>query len=210
MDNTETKIPEGKILPLVIENRAALSVPCIDFDFTNPPTDPIQLSSDLVHTMMSKNGLGLAANQVGLPWRVFAMRTSPKMTVCFNPRIVDVSNEEVILEEGCLSFPDYFIKIKRPRTIKVRFTYPNGETVTETFTNITARVFQHELDHLDGILFQTRANRFHRDQAMRQYKSRVKRISQLTKASTQNTNRVSSIINKAQELGFNTLASEAA
>lgn len=87
------------------------------------------------------------------------------MLVCFNPRIVDVSPEEVYHEEGCLTFPGLFIKIKRPVHIKVRFQYPNGETVTEKFTGITARIFQHELDHLDGILFQMRANKIHLEQA---------------------------------------------
>jgi peptide deformylase len=203
-------LPPGKILPIITDDRKALSIPCQEFDFTNPPLDPIQFSSDLVATMLSKNGLGLSSNQVGQPWCVFALRTSPKMTVCFNPRIVDTSSEEVILEEGCLSFPDYFVKIKRPRTIKVRFTYPNGETTTETFTNITARVFQHELDHLNGILFQNRANRFHRDQAGRQYQARIKRIKKLTNEAKGVTNRTSSIISKAHQLGMTPLNSEAA
>jgi peptide deformylase len=71
----------------------------------------------------------------------------------------------VTLEEGCLSYPNLFVKIKRPKSIKVRFTTPDGETSTKTFTGMTARVFLHELDHLDGIAHTSRANRYHLDQA---------------------------------------------
>ena len=102
--------------------------------------------------MLSHDGIGLAANQIGLPYRVFAIKANPVL-VCFNPRIVDYSKETIVLEEGCLTFPGLYLKIKRPRDIKCRFTYPNGETITKTFTGATARIFQHELDHLNGILF---------------------------------------------------------
>ena len=83
----------------------------------------------------------------------------------FNPRIVDISSEMVYLEEGCLSYPNLWVKIKRPKKIKVRFTNPDGQTETRVFDGMSARVFQHELDHLDGILHVKRANKFHLDQA---------------------------------------------
>jgi len=82
-----------------------------------------------------------------------------------NPKIIDVSSEMVTLEEGCLSHPNLFVKIKRPKFIKVRFTHPDGTTETKKFDGITARVFQHEMDHLNGILHTKRANRYHLDQA---------------------------------------------
>jgi peptide deformylase len=130
----------------------------------NPPTDPIQLAKDLTETMLQNNGIGIAANQCGLPYRVFAIRSNPVL-VCFNPRIVDLSSEELYLEEGCLTFPNYYVKVKRPKKIKVRFTMPNGQVDTRIFDGMTARIFQHELDHLDGILFMSRATKYHRDQA---------------------------------------------
>ena len=119
--------------------------------------------------MYEKNGIGLAANQVGLPYRAFAMRGHPQNFVCFNPRIVQPSEQEVILEEGCLTYPGLLVKIKRPQHVRVRFTMANGETRTDTFTGMTARIFQHELDHLNGIKFFDRANRYHRDQAMKKW-----------------------------------------
>ena len=134
------------------------------FDFTNPPIDPLDLVSNLAETMLANNGIGLSANQCGLPYRVFVM-LGQELIPCFNPRIVDVSSETVILEEGCLSYPDFFVKVKRPRRIKVRYAEPNGNVVTTVFDGMTARVFQHELDHLNGVNYQQRANRYHLEQA---------------------------------------------
>jgi peptide deformylase len=78
------------------------------------------------------------------------------------------------MDEGCLSFPNLFLKIKRPRTIKVRFTKPNGDTETMKFDGITARCFLHELDHLNGIVFTSKANRYHLERAMK-YKKMIER-----------------------------------
>lgn len=134
------------------------------FDFANPIMDPVELYKDLAETMIDADGMGLSANQIGVPTRMFVMRAESVIGV-INPRIVEVSNEQVVLEEGCLSYPNLFVKIKRPKTIKVRFTHPDGKTETKTFDGITARVFQHEMDHLNGILHTKRANRYHLDQA---------------------------------------------
>jgi peptide deformylase len=144
---------------------------CQEFDFTNPPFDPIEFSHELIKCMYEHNGLGLAANQVGVPYRIFAMRGSPENFVCFNPKIVQVSDQQIVLEEGCLSYPGLMVKIKRPEFVRVRFTAPNGDVLTKQFIGITARCFQHEYDHLDGIRFYDRANKFHKDQAMRKWKN---------------------------------------
>lgn len=143
---------------------------CKPFDFANPPFDPIEFAQELVKFMHEHNALGVAANQVGVPYCVFAMRGMPENFVCFNPRIVDQSEETVVLEEGCLSYPGLLIKIKRPKHIKVRFNAPNGETLTKKFTGMTARVFQHEYEHLEGKRFYDNANRYHREQAFRKWK----------------------------------------
>lgn len=144
---------------------------CEEFDFKDPPFDPIEYSKKLIKFMYDNNGLGLAANQVGTPYRIFAMRGSPENFVCFNPKIVQTSEQTVTLEEGCLTYPGLLVKIKRPEFVRVRFQTPNGETITKQFIGMTARVFQHEYDHLEGVRFYDRANKFHRDQAMRKWKS---------------------------------------
>jgi peptide deformylase len=158
-------------MKLVDRNDPVLTTPCQVFDFKNPPFDPIEFAHDLVKFMYESNGIGLAANQVGVPYRVFAMRGSPENFVCFNPKIIQPSEMEITLEEGCLTFPGLLVKIKRPQHVRVRFTTPNGETMTRQFTGMTARIFQHELDHLDGSLFYNKANRFHREKALKKWKS---------------------------------------
>ena len=157
---------------LVEQNDPILTTKCQDFDFSNPPFDPIEFAQELVKFMYDKNGIGLAANQVGVPYRVFAMRGSPENYVCYNPKIVQESEQHIVLEEGCLTYPGLFVKVKRPQFLRVRFSTPNGDTRTETFTNMTARTFQHELDHLDGIIFYNKANKYHKDQAMRKWKNK--------------------------------------
>ena len=144
------------------------------FDFNNPPFDPIELAQELVRFMHDRNGLGIAANQVGIPFRIFAMRGAPENFVCINPRIVQPSETQVVLEEGCLTFPGLNVKIKRPQHVRVRFQTPNGETITKQFTGMSARVFQHEMDHLDGVIFYNKANRVHRDKALQKWRKGVK------------------------------------
>lgn len=139
------------------------------FDFENPPINPEELALGLIKAMDDNNGYGLSANQLGLPYRVFVMRGNPPF-VCFNPRIAMFGEEENVLEEGCLTFPNLIVKVKRPKHVRVRFSTPSGVMTTKQFTGMTARVFQHELDHLDGILFYEKANRYHREQAFKKMK----------------------------------------
>ena len=157
-------------MELVKSNDPILLTQCLPFDFQNPPIDPYDLAHDLVEFMYENNGLGLAANQVGLPYRVFAMRGHPQNFVCFNPKIISESAEVVSMEESCLSFPGLVVKVKRPKSIRARFTMANGEIKTEPFVGMTARIFLHELDHLDGRLFYNRANKFHKEASLKKWK----------------------------------------
>ena len=146
-----------------------LTKSCEPFDFSNPAFDPIEFAQELVKHMYEWNGLGLAASQVGTPYRVFAMRGQPENFVCYNPRVVQPAETEIVLEESSLTYPGLVVKIKRPQHVRVRFQTPNGDTRTETFTGMTARVFQHELDHLEGVLYFNRANRYYRDIAFKKW-----------------------------------------
>lgn len=157
------------ILKLVKSDNPILKTYIDPFDFVEPPTDPIQLAKDLYETMVENKGLGLAAPQVGLPYRAFALYAVPGI-VCYNPRIVDESSETIVLEEGCLSYPNLFIKIKRPRRIKVRYQEPNGNPQTRVLDGMTARCFMHELDHLNGIVHTNKANKIHLERALRKKK----------------------------------------
>lgn len=161
------------ILPIVKFDIGALTKVSEEWDFEKPPMDANELAYNLVDTMLHNNGLGLAAIQVGIPYRVFAMRGSvnekgnPEMFCFFNPRLVSVSNELIKLEEGCLSFPNVVVEVTRPKDVRLRFTLPNGQTDTRTFTGMTARCIQHELDHLDGKIFYNLANKYKRNKALK-------------------------------------------
>lgn len=155
---------------LVSKDDTILTTPCKHVDFTNPPSNLIELSQEMVKIIHEKNGMALAANQIGIPYRIIALRGQPQNFVCINPKIVQHSEQLVTLEESCLTFSGLYVKIKRSQHIRVRFATPNGDTRTETFTGMTARVFQQHMDYLDGILYYTRANRYHREQAFKKWK----------------------------------------
>lgn len=156
---------------MIIETKLTPKV-CDPFNFQDPPVDcpPLEFAQALIKTMYEANGVCLTAPQVGVNLRVFAMRAAPENFVCFNPRVIMPSAEEIRLEETSLSYPGLIVKVKRPQHVKVRFTTPNGQTRTETFTGLTARTFQHCMDFLDGERFYMKANPIHREQAMRKWK----------------------------------------
>lgn len=139
------------------------------FDFENPPVDPVELGNHMIELLDQHNGIGLSANQLGMEHRVFVMRTEPRL-VCFNPVITFESEEQCVLEEGCLTFPRLFVKIRRSEWIRAKFTDQHGELHTEKFAGITARCFLHELDHLNGVLYLSRASRMNVDRAKRKLK----------------------------------------
>ena len=108
-----------------------------------------KIAEDLFVAMKQFGGIGLSANQVGLPYRMFVTEGDPGFA-CFNPRITAHAGDEVLLEEGCLSYPGLYIKKKRPQIIRVRFFSPTGQPVVKRFSGMTSRIFQHEMEHMDG------------------------------------------------------------
>jgi len=144
-----------------------LSTPTANFDFVTPQVNPHELVREMLEIMNANKGIGLSANQIGYSVRVFVMRGVDQNYACFNPKIVGHSEEENTLEEGCLSYPGLNIKIKRWNTVRLRFQTASGGIDTLSVAGLTARVIQHEIDHLDGYPFYNRANRYHRDKAMK-------------------------------------------
>lgn len=165
---------------LVESNHPILHTKIEPFDFSDPKIDPVVLANRLIVTMNNNNGIGLSANQCGLPYRVFVMRSEPTKA-CFNPKILFSSEEEVSLEEGCLSHPFLFVKIKRPVWIRVRYTDALGQIQTERFIGMTARCFQHEYDHLEGVNYLRRANTAHIERAKRDQSKIKKRYKAMPK-----------------------------
>ena len=133
--------------------------------------------------MVKYGGLGLSANQVGLPYRMFVMGGHPqvedgKVRYVFNPLVNDVSEEAVMLKEGCLSFPFLFLGIKRPKWVSVRYTNENSEEVEETLHGMSARIFQHENEHMNGYVFTDLVSKLKLERAE---KVKVKMIKELQK-----------------------------
>jgi peptide deformylase len=135
-------------------------------DTINPQID--ELIVNLIATATAANGVGIAAPQVAASVRLFivASRPSPRYphapvmepTAMINPEIIDRSGELVSGWEGCLSVPGVRGLVLRDRTIEVRYFTKHGELVQQELTGFVARIFQHELDHLDGILFPDRVS----------------------------------------------------
>ena len=121
--------------------------------------DRHHLSRVLIDNMIHHNGIGISANQIGIWERAFAMirdLENNEVMVCFNPRIIKSYSEEVEMEEGCLSYPELFLKIKRPDKIVVKYEDEDKKTHKIKLQGLASRVFQHEYDHMEGIDFTQR------------------------------------------------------
>jgi peptide deformylase len=116
--------------------------------------DAKELEIDLVQAMIMNNGIGLAAPQVGISKSVFAIKLTDQVPFCmFNPEIESHSTDLVDSEEGCLSFPNLFLKVKRYSSVRVKYFDRTGQMCIMDLTGTDARCVQHELDHLSGVCF---------------------------------------------------------
>ena len=118
-----------------------------------------EMSRILKENMLHYEGVGLSANQIGIGERVFIMMLNmetEETITCFNPRIIKRYEDDVWCEEGCLSFPDEIINIQRPNRIVVKYEDEDGKDHKIKLSGMAARVFLHEFDHLEGIVFTQR------------------------------------------------------
>ncbi len=121
----------------------------------------IEIINDMFETMYNADGIGLAANQVGLDISLFVMDSAAKSDddsnyypiVLINPEIISSSEEKSFYQEGCLSIPKVYEDVERPKEIEVKYYDQNMKEVITTLNALQARIFQHELDHLNGVLF---------------------------------------------------------
>lgn len=133
-----------------------------------------KLAANMLETMYHERGIGLAAVQVGVMKRMLVADVSwreedgpGEQHVLINPEIVENTPEESVYKEGCLSFPDQFAEVTRPAGVRVRYTNLKGETKEETFTGLLATCVQHEIDHLNGIVFVDHISLAKRDMIIR-------------------------------------------
>ncbi len=158
---------------LVTETDQVLREIAEPWDFT-VDGDPSTLIKNMAKVMIENNGIGLAAPQVGVKKRIFIMGNETKLYACINPEITEGSGEVMDLE-GCLSFPNLWLNVKRHETIKVKYYNALGQEIITEFNGIMARVYQHERDHLDGVCFDTRVGKLSLEMAKKRRKKKLRK-----------------------------------
>ena len=148
--------------------------------------DRKELSEAMFDTMKKYGGIGLSANQVGLPFNMFVLGDHPeveknlKMT-CFNPIIISSSVEEEVMKEGCLTFPFVFLNITRPRKVVVKYEDENGDLKEGSLDGMISRVFQHEHDHMLGKTFVDGVSKMKLDMAYKKAQKQMNRYRKIKK-----------------------------
>jgi len=147
------------------------------FDFAEHSAEDIDMMVKvLTRKMIDLGGIGLSANQLGLNYRVFVMGIDGHSTAVFNPEILEHIGEPETFKEGCLSYPGIFMQIKRPPNIRARWQNAKGEVREDLFTGLTARVFQHEFDHMEGTDFTVGVSPLKLKLAKEKYQKKKKKL----------------------------------
>ena len=174
----------GQVQPLVFYPSENLLTKSLEVPAELVPSDGLhELTQNMTATMLMTGGVGISAIQIGVPWRVIAVGvdgegnrlTESRVKVMVNPVVIEASAEQVLLEEGCLSFPRVLENIHRPEKVVVSYMNPDGEIAELAADGWEARCILHEVDHLDGVLFTERMPRVGRRLAL-------KKMSKLSKA----------------------------
>ena len=148
-----------------------------EFNFADPIMDPLELEKSMLEIMFQHDGIGLAANQIGIQTRVFVMghKDNPEAAQAFFNPVVTANTEDIAdMEEGCLSFPGIYVNIKRPTKIKARWQNSRGEFEEGEFDGYNCKCFLHEYDHLEGITFQDRVSALKWAMAVKKIKQKRK------------------------------------
>jgi len=168
---------EYEILDLVDEYDPILHEPTVPVDFDVMSGAEISyVATSLAETLDKLQGLGLSANQVGIKHKICAINMGEKIWMLINPEIISSSEAVSDYNEGCLSFPGLYLKIKRPQSIVVKFQAFNGDFVEQQFDGLTATVIQHEIDHLNGICYTSKVSPIKLEIAKRKTKSNLKKM----------------------------------
>ena len=146
------------------------STPWTQDDSIDGYKDIEKFEHDMIKLMLEERGMGLAANQIGITKRFFAIGhesfdTFKKSAIIWNPQLIKASEEKVIDVEGCLSFKNIFVKVERPKVIEVQYETTQGKTRFAKLDGMESKCFQHESDHLEGITFNKRVSKLRWDMA---------------------------------------------
>ena len=140
--------------------------------------DREKVESQLIDSMKHYQGIGLSANQVGIMERVFVMYSDVKkreIISCFNPKIITQSDTEIVIEEGCLSYPGLWLKVKRPDGIEVEYEDKTGEVQSKAMFGLECRIFLHEYDHMEGTDFTKKVSKIKLDRAKKRQSKMLKK-----------------------------------
>ena len=152
-------------MELVYEDNPILKAETLPFDFDQDVVDPDELVTKMAKAMREARGIGLAGPQVGVQLKVFVIDI-PSIIACFNPKIIESSEKQILDIEGCLSFPNLHMNVWRSEWIVAEWQTYKGEARTQRLNGWSARIFQHEFDHLDGITFNERVSKLVFDRAI--------------------------------------------
>jgi peptide deformylase len=150
-------------------------------------TEIRKLADDMFETMYDAPGIGLAAIQVAQPLRLITMdlarkneegEVAPQPRVFINPQILSSSEEKSVYEEGCLSIPEYYEEVERPAKVRVRFADLDGKLHEEDAEGLFATCIQHEIDHLNGVLFVDYLSKLKRDRVIKKFAKAAKRTAE--------------------------------
>ncbi|MBX5160906.1 peptide deformylase [Rhizobium sp. NZLR1b] len=138
-----------------------------------------RLADDMLETMYDAPGIGLAAVQIGVPRRMLVIDIAregedKQPQVFINPEIVTSSDERSVYEEGCLSIPDYYAEVERPAVVSVKYLDRNGKEQTVEADGLLATCLQHEIDHLNGVLFIDYISRLKREMVIKKFTKAAK------------------------------------
>lgn len=152
------------------------------FDMEHPPVNVIEFANQMLYTMNHYGGVGLAAPQCGMPFRMFVMTGG---IVCINPEIDGTSTNTVHLKEGCLSFPGLYMGVTRPESIHIKYTNEFGTRVEANWNGVTARIALHEYDHLEGRVFTSKVGSLTLQMAKKKRDKLLKKIALAVDLKTQ-------------------------
>lgn len=158
------------VMPIIVAPDPRLKIKAKPVDAVDD--DVRKLMDDMLESMYAANGIGLAAPQVGDSRRVIVIDVTrenedPKPMALANPQIIEISDDDRIHEEGCLSLPDHFAEVERPAWVKVRYLDRDNEIREFMAEGIMATCIQHEMDHLDGVLFVDHVSSLKRNMILR-------------------------------------------
>ena len=165
------------IKPLVILPDPVLRIVSKPIERVDAPL--LKLADDMLETMYDAPGIGLAAIQVGEPLRMLVIDLAkeeepPAPLLVINPQVLETSDDRSVYEEGCLSIPDYYAEVERPATVRVKYLDREGNAQEIHADGLLATCLQHEIDHLDGVLFIDHISKLKRDMVVKKFKKLAK------------------------------------